>query len=100
MRTTWLALPLAALTLGLAACGDDEDSKAGGGYPTEVKENFMRACKLSSSGKEDACKCALDKLEETVSYEDFKKADADIRAGGKASGDTADKIQEAITSCR
>jgi hypothetical protein len=100
MRSTWLALPLAARTLGLAACGGDEnDSKAGNKYPSDVEDNFMKACKTSSGGKEDACKCALKKLEETVSYDDFKKADEAIREGGKASGDTAERIQDAITSC-
>jgi hypothetical protein len=100
MRTTWLAVPFAVLTLGLAACGGvDNDSKAGNKYPSEVEDNFMSACKTSSNGKEDACKCALKKLEETVSYDDFKKADEAIREGGKASGDTSKRIADAISSC-
>jgi hypothetical protein len=100
MRTTWLAVPFAVAALGLGACGgDDNSSKTGGKYPSEVEDNFMTACKASSGGKEDACKCALRKLEETLSYDDFKKADADIRKGGKASGDTAEKITNAIKSC-
>jgi hypothetical protein len=100
MRSTWLALPLAALSLGLAACGgDDNDSKAGSKYPDDVRENFMKACEASSNGKTAACDCALKKLEETVSYDDFKKADEAIREGGEASGSTADRIQDAIKSC-
>ena len=100
MRTTLLAVPFAAIALTLGACGgSDNSSSKGSKYPSLVEDNFLNACKLSSNGKEDACKCALKKLEDTLSYDDFKKADADIRAGGKASGDTAKKISDAISSC-
>jgi outer membrane PBP1 activator LpoA protein len=94
---TAVALAAVALALVLAACGKD----AGGPvskYPKAAEQQFLKECKRTS-GRADACSCALEKLEQTVSYAEFKKADAAIRAGGKASGDTAKKISEATTSC-
>jgi hypothetical protein len=92
-----LALPLVVLSLGLAACGGDDDKSSD--YPSGVERNFLNACNKSSKGKEDACKCALDKLEDTVSYEDFKKADAAIRSGKSADPRTTEKLQAAIKAC-
>lgn len=70
-----------------------------GAYPADVRQNFLDACNRSSDGKRSACRCALRKLEETVSYEDFKQADAAIRGGGAAAPGTAKKIQDAISGC-
>ena len=100
MRTTWLAVPFAVAALGLGACGgSDNSSKTGQKYPSNVEDTFLNACKVSSNGKEEACKCALRKLEDTLSYDDFKTADAAIRKGEKASSDTQKKITGAITTC-
>ena len=97
MRVTWLAVCCAALA-GLGACGGDDSTATG--YPSDVRDNFMRACKLNSSGNDTACRCILDRLEETVPYEDFKKADAAIRGGDKADADTGKKIAAATKGCR
>ena len=114
------ALPLAVLTLGLAACGSDEETTSipastdqsattataaattttsDTPYPAAVEKNFLDACKSSSNGNADACRCALAKIEETVSYEDFKAADVAIRGGGAASDETGAKINAAIQGC-
>lgn len=95
---TRIAVPLAAAALGLAACGGSDDKRATP-YPKAAQDNFLTACKTSSNGKEDACKCALSKLEETVPYADFARADAAIRAGDKATGETAKRISAAISGC-
>ena len=99
MTAAWIALPLAALALTLSACGGDNSSNAGGGYPKSAEDNFLAACKTASGGKEAVCKCALAKLEDTLSYADFKRADAAVRGGGKATGDTAKKLEDAISGC-
>lgn len=113
MHASRIALPLALLSLGLAACGGDDKKTTsstsssattstvapGAKYPAEVEKNFLDACNKSSKGKTDACKCALAKLEETVSFDEFKQADSDIRAGKEADSKISAKINSAIKSC-
>jgi len=98
MRTLWPAVVLAAATLGLGACGGGDKPA---GYPADVRNNFLRACNLNNrSGKENACKCVLEKIMATVSYADFQRADTEIRSGGQASGETGAKIRSASRNCR
>lgn len=129
MHAARRALPLALLTLLLAACGGGGGEQGAGtatpsgtaatttggtataettatspaaeaaAYPADVRQNFLDACNRSSDGKRSACRCALAKLEATVSYEDFKQADAAIRGGGTAAPGTAKRIQDAISGC-
>ena len=100
MRATRIALPLAVLSLGLAACGGDDNSSSDNGkYPSQVEDNFLKACNATSHDKTEACKCALTKLEETLPYDDFKKADEAIRKGGSADPATQKTITAAIKAC-
>jgi hypothetical protein len=113
MRTlrSGLALLLLAAAL-LAGCGGDDDGGDGAGgttsgttasaeatagekYPDEVRENFMRECEKSSGGKTEICQCSLNKLEERLSLEDFKKEEAAIAAGNPASR----RITDAVAEC-
>lgn len=116
MRATFLVTALLALG-AVAGCGGDDDktsddsksttpaattstssptSKAGEDYPAEVEQTFMRECKRTSGGKTAICQCAFDKIEATISYEEFKREDTAIAAGATPSR----KFTDAIADCR
>jgi hypothetical protein len=100
MNPSLMALPLSVLSLGLAACGGgDSGDGSANGYPGEVEKTFLDACKSTSKGNESACRCTLTKLEATVPYDDFKKADAAVRAGKAADPETSGKLTSAIKAC-
>jgi hypothetical protein len=86
--TAWVVAGLA----GLAGCGGDD---GGSGYPAEAKRNFTTACERSSGGDVQSCRCALEKIEERLSYEEFKQEDAAIRRGSEPS----DVVTDAIAGC-
>ena len=97
MHATRLALPLLVLSLGLAACGgggDDEPS-----YPADVKERFLAACSKSSKGKDEICRCTFSKIEDTVPFAEFNKADKALSGGGRADPATAEKLNAALKAC-
>ena len=67
------------------------------GYPQRVRDNFMASCEGTSGGNTAACECALEKIEETVSLEEFVKIDADVRAGVVTSPPR--EVTDAIAAC-
>jgi hypothetical protein len=50
------------LLVAAIACGHKYD------YPDSFKESFMVNCRITSLGQEDYCQCALDYLQDNVSY--------------------------------
>jgi hypothetical protein len=88
-------LVTALLALGAAAgCGGD-DTKANR-YPAAVEATFMRECKRTSGTRSTICRCAFDKIEARISYDEFKREDTAIAAGAKPSR----KFTDAIADCR
>ena len=84
---------IATVAAALAATG------CGGGkndYPAHAERAFLANCDRTSGGKTDVCKCALDKIEEKLSYDEFKKEDTAIAAGGSPSR----KLTDAVAECR
>ena len=116
MRATFLVTALLALGAVVAGCGGDDkksddnssapaatspsssssSSSGGDEYPAAVEATFMRECTKSSGGKRAICQCAFDKIEATISYEEFKREDTAIAAGGTPSR----KFTDAIADCR
>ena len=88
-------LSLCALALFVTACGSgssDPDAaskaakrgEAGGGYPDEVRATFMKSCEATSGGLTKPCTRFLDCIEQRVSFDDFKRADAAIAKAEQA----------------
>jgi hypothetical protein len=94
MRTSLVALSVTGWAfVALAGCGGgDKDSH---GYPAAAKRNFITACDSSSGGKKAYCQCALDKVQATMTYDEFKKEDAAIRGGAKPSR----RVTDAMAVC-
>lgn len=84
-------LMVASTLAGLAGCGGGDDSHA---YPAQAERNFTTACQRSSGGDTKGCRCALDKIEQKLSYKQFKREDAAINAGRKPSRAVTDAIAD------
>jgi hypothetical protein len=78
---------IAAVALGLSACGGGND------YPKEVEDNFLSSCK-SGGGSEKQCECALDKIQDEFTYEEFKQEEKDITSGKEPSKKLTDATKE------
>jgi hypothetical protein len=80
-----------------AGCG-------GGGnvYPDEAVQSFTMSCKAQAGATESTCRCVLDNLQETMSYEEFKRVDTAIRIGGtdEIPEESREKFLDAISDCR
>jgi len=83
------ALAVAAL-LALGACGGDD------GYPQEVVDNFIESCTAQVGASQSYCRCAIDRLQESMSFEDFQAAEAQITSGSE---NLPQELQNAVDTC-
>lgn len=107
---------LCTFALGLAACGGDDDDRGSSAntgstgttasesapenkYPEAVRKTFLDSCDAQPNASRSVCQCALDRVEKTVSYEDFKEADAAIREDAAAKPPAYDKLVKAAREC-
>ena len=84
---------LVLASAALVACGGDD------GYPSEARTNFIESCDKQPNATRSVCECALDELERTLPYEDFKAADDAIRAGDRPKADVSTKLTAAVEGC-
>ena len=106
-RLTVLALSLAAMLIALG-CGGGDNGEGDEGYPDEAVSNFMETCPPStvesSQGAltpEEArtwCRCVINELEETLSFEGFREYDARVREQG-VDVDPPSEVTEAAEKC-
>jgi hypothetical protein len=117
-----IALVGASLLFAGACSGDDDDSASTGdqgnslgsgdegdggadlgsadGYTDEIEQSFLSQCVPAAAGAPDPdgmCQCAWDKITETVSFEDFKAYDEELRENPAAEPPAG--LMEATTSC-
>lgn len=62
------------MAIAIGACGGKAD------YPESAKRAFLGKCEQTSGGDTRYCECTLDKIQENLSYDEFKKEEAAIRA--------------------
>jgi hypothetical protein len=84
-----IAAVVSAALLAFGACGDD-------GYPQEVVDNFMESCTAQVGASQSYCRCAIDRLQENLSFDDFQAAEEQITAG---SDNLPQELQAAVDSC-
>lgn len=89
-----LVLAAVALALGLAACGDGGDGS--NEYPAEVVENFVTNCAAQPGTTESSCRCAIDELQERMSFEEFEAAEQDL----VTTGNVADELRAVVDECK
>lgn len=90
---------LAAAALAGCGGGGGSGEEDDGGYPQEARTNFVRSCDAQPNASRDVCECALDELERTVSYAEFKAADDAIRRGDDPARKTSEKLTAAVEGC-
>lgn len=76
----------------------DTPTSTDNNYPEVVKQNFMTAC-TGAGGTDNACSCALEYIEQRVSYNDFVTADAQYRRDGTMPEEYKTIQDEAIANC-
>jgi len=48
-------------------------------YPSEVTRTFLRGCAINPNNNQEFCSCSLRGLQQTYSFEQFTKLDAEFR---------------------
>lgn len=102
------ALGAAALTIGLGACGDDDDGDSGGSVPAafdtaesrQVRENFISNCERTSNGQKSYCACSFSRL--TTVYtepKDFLKLDRAALDAAEKGEELPKDIQDIFKDC-
>jgi hypothetical protein len=71
LRRGVLILAMIALT----SCAEE--------FPEQVVRNFMNSCVAQPGATEAACQCTIDRLQETMTLEEFIEVDRDIREGAE-----------------
>lgn len=84
---------LGALAVALVACRSKRNT-----YPETVVENFLRACQSRAS--ESACRCAIDRIQERYTAEQYEMIEAGIRAGAQPPQAFVDVATECGTAGR
>lgn len=91
MARTWRKGALGLALVALAACGGDGN---GGGedYPPAVRDQFIQSC-TGSGGTNEQCTCALDRLEDEFTLEEFTEESVKF-----AQGEPSDEFREAVVN--
>ncbi len=88
MKIVLVGCALAVIALG--GCGGDSKHE----YPADVQNNFLTACEVQ--GSSSACECALNKLQEKMSADEFNRAEVEMTANGVF----PPKVLDAVAECR
>ena len=91
-------LALAVLVAVLAGCGggDDEGER---GYPDEAIASFVAECSRQPNATEAACRCVIRRLEVSMPYEEFARADEALRDDRTPDEASLEKLQAAAAGC-
>jgi hypothetical protein len=88
------AVALSCAVVGLAACGGSEDA-----YPQESIDAFVRECNEQPNTSERQCACVVERLQETMPYEEFARADKALKENQQPDAASVEKLREAVTAC-
>jgi hypothetical protein len=86
---------VALAVAGLAACGGG----GGGGYPEESIDAFVRECTVQPNTGERQCRCVVERLQETMPYEEFARADAALKENRRPAAASLRKLRAAVRAC-
>lgn len=91
------ALALAGVAAVLAGCGGGSDENAG--YPSEAVDRFVAECRREPGATADTCRCVIARLQETMPYAEFERADAALERGDEADAASIEKLRAAVAGC-
>jgi hypothetical protein len=91
---------VALAVAGLAACGGGGGGRGGEhGYPEESIDAFVQECTVQPNTGERQCRCVVERLQETMPYEEFARADAALQENRQPAGASLAKLRAAVTAC-
>jgi len=86
---------MALAVAGLVSCG-------GGGedaYPQESIDAFVQECTAQPNTGERQCRCVIERLQATMPYEEFARADAALKDNRQPAAASLEKLRAAATAC-
>ena len=86
---------VALAVAGLAACGGGGKN----GYPEESVDTFVQECAVQPNTGERQCRCVVERLQETMPYEEFARADAALKDNRQPAAASLRKLRAAVTAC-
>ena len=86
---------LALAVVGLAACGGGGED----GYPGESIDSFVQECVAQPNTSERQCRCVVERLQETMPFEEFARADAALKENREPDAASLEKLRVAVTAC-
>ena len=86
---------LSFAVVGLAACGGGGED----GYPQESVDAFVSECRAQPNTTERQCRCVVARLQETMPYEEFARADKALKESQQPDAASLEKLRAAITDC-
>jgi hypothetical protein len=86
---------LSFAVVGLAACGGSGED----GYPQESVDTFVRECRAQPNTTERQCRCVVERLQETMPYDEFARADKALKENQEPDAASLEKLRAAITDC-
>ncbi|MBO9999781.1 MAG: hypothetical protein J7641_12395 [Cyanobacteria bacterium SID2] len=57
------------------------EEQTGSAYPPQTIENFMASCTEGDETRQEACQCAIDRMQAQYSFEEFVQLDRQIQGG-------------------
>jgi hypothetical protein len=88
-------LVVACAVVALAACGGGGED----GYPQESIDAFVRECNEQPNADQDQCRCVVERLQETMPYEEFERADVALKENREPPAAAIEKLRAAVTAC-
>jgi hypothetical protein len=89
-----VAIAVVAVIVILATGGDGDGG--GGDFPESAQDNFITQCEATSGGNTSYCECALDKIQQEVSYDEFQDIDAAVLGGESLPEEITDGLAECL----
>jgi hypothetical protein len=90
------AVGLALVGVALAACGADDEERD---YPDEAVASFVSECRKQPNATEAACRCVIERLQVSMPYAEFERADAALRASRTPEEGSLRKLRTAAEGC-
>ena len=85
----------AAALAGCGGSGGDDER----GYPEEAVEAFVAECRVEPNASPRACRCVIERLQDTMPYDEFVEADAALSEGREAAQASLEKLERAVRAC-
>jgi hypothetical protein len=86
---------IALAVAGLVSCGGGGED----GYPQESIDTFVQECTAQPDTGERQCRCVVERLQETMPYEEFAQADAALNDNRQPAAASLEKLRAAVTAC-